>query len=417
MVVEYYHFNGSSGVWQSVSGTQHCFLPLIQSASVVGIWGVVFFIYWFAATVVYVFENRKENPQKAVRGSVIFFSVMVVVLLYGYSRLSRSVRNVETVKVAAVTVDNSILYETIYQAVTGKSIRFPSSISPNDPELAEVNKAMIGFLMDPDNPGYAAVKTEMIRIQDMAFDRSRMAAHNGSRIILWSEGLGLTMSDDKEVLIKKGQQFAKENNVYLLLAYAAFFGGVPKPGEAIYENRVITIGPDGVVMNVFDKNVPVPNVERSAPGDGTIPVIHTAYGAISPSICYDADFPRLIAQTGNSETEILLIPASDWIDISPYHSHITRFRAVENGISVVKSVRNGLSVAYDPYGRIVRESDFFDENAGTLMVDLPVKKTDTLYPVWGDLFARIWILFFLSIVLLHIKDYVKGRIRKKRNQK
>ncbi len=158
-------------------------------------------------------------------------------------------------------------------------------------------------------------------------------------------------------------------------------------------------------------------MERSAPGDGTIPVIYTKYANISPSICYDADFPRLIAQTGNSETEILLIPASDWIDISPYHSHITRFRAVENGISVVKSVRNGLSVAYDPYGRIVRESDFFDENAGTLMVDLPVKKTDTLYPVWGDLFAQIWILFFLSIVLLHIKDYVKGRIRKKRNQK
>ena len=49
MLIEYYNVNSSSGVWQSISGTQHSFFLLAQSASLVGIWGIVFFIYWFAS--------------------------------------------------------------------------------------------------------------------------------------------------------------------------------------------------------------------------------------------------------------------------------------------------------------------------------------------------------------------------------
>jgi len=413
LAVEYYHFHSSSGVWQSVSGTQYGFLPLIQSASVAGIWGVVFFIYWFASTAVYVVENRKENPGRAKKAGVIFLSVFAGVLLAGFFRMSCTLRNTETVKIAAVTVDNSVIYETIYRSVTGEDIHFSATVSPNAPVLAGVNRAMMAFLSDPDNPAYEPVKTGMVVIQNRAFEKSRRAAEEGSRIILWSEGLGLTMSEDKEALIKKGQQFAREHHVCLLLAYAAFYGGIPHPGDALYENRVVTIGPGGEILNVFDKNVPVPNVERSAPGDGTIPVIKTGYARISPSICYDADFPRLIAQTGRNGTEILLVPASDWIDISPYHSRITRFRAIENGVSVVKSVRNGLSVAYDPCGRILGESDFFDGSPETMVAEVPVTKVRTLYPVLGDFFAQIWILFLLSVVVLGITDYMKRRLRKK----
>jgi apolipoprotein N-acyltransferase len=399
---EYFQASSSSGVWQSISGTQNGFLALVQSASVVGIFGVVFLIYWFASTIVFILEVRQDNPRRAKKSGVIFISVIAIILTFGFIRLSHNNTNSRNVKVAAVTVDNSIIYETIYKCVTGNDISFKADISPSAPEFVEVNKALIEFLSDSDNEKFIPVKSVMINIHTKAFEKSKVASQNESKIILWSEGLGLTMLEDKDELILKGQQFAKENNVYLLLAYAAFFKGIPVPGKSIYENRVITINPDGEIVNVFDKNVPVPNVERSAPGDGTIPIIKTEYANISPSICYDADFPGLIAQTGKSETELLLIPTSDWESITPYHSYITRYRAIENGISVIKSTNKGLSVAYDQYGRIIGENNFFNDKSKILIVDVPVKKVKTIYPIIGDLFAKICVLFFIIVFIIHL---------------
>ncbi|MFC2104051.1 nitrilase-related carbon-nitrogen hydrolase [Bacteroidota bacterium] len=408
---EYYRAN--AGVWTSISGTQHGFLPLVQTASIVGIWGVVFFVYWFPSVTVFVLENWTENRKKAKRASIIFISIFSIVLIFGLIRLIQK-NDAKTVKVAAVAGDNSSVFETIYKSSTGNEIHFGSEISPADPELMKINTVLVEFLSDADNDKFIPVKSEMTKINDKAFEKSKIAAQKGSKIILWSEGLGITMLDDKPELIKKGQQFAKENNVYLLLAYAALFEGAPKPGEAIYENRVITINTNGEIINTFDKNVPVPNVERSAPGDGTIPVIKTEFANISPSICYDADFPNLISQTGKSETEILLIPTSDWKAISPFHSYITRFRAIENGVSVVKSTNKGLSVAYDQYGRVIGKSNFFDKNAETLIVDMPVYKVKTLFPIIGDLFAQIWSLFFIVIFIIHIFFWIKRMFIKRK---
>ena len=411
---EYFQANSPSGVWQSISGTQHGFMPLVQSASIVGIYGVVFLIYWFASTTVFVIENRKENPRKAKMSGLIFISVISIVLVFGFSRLSQNNKDSKTVKIATITVDNSTVYETIYASATGNTIEFSADLSPTSPEFVEINMALIEFLSDSDNEKFIPVKTEMVNIYDKAFEKSKIASRNGSKIILWSEGLGLTMLEDKQELIEKGQSFAKENNVYLLLAYAAFFKGAPVAGKSIYENRVLTINPSGEIVNTFDKNVPVPNVERSAPGDGTIPVIKTEFANISPSICYDADFPNLIAQTGENETEVLLIPTSDWKSITPYHSYITRYRAIENGISVVKSTNKGMSIAYDQYGRILGESNFFDNDSEMLIVDVPVKKVKTLYPSIRDLFAKIWILFFVVVFIIHLVVLTKNKLESRK---
>lgn len=410
ILIEYYQANSPSGVWQSISGTQHAFLPLIQSASIVGIYGVIFLIYWFAPTLLYILEIRKENLQKARLAGGIFGFVLFITLLFGFVRLSQNNEGSKTAKIAAITVDNSSIFENIYKSATGNEIVFNADISPNAVEFTEINKALIEFLGNADDPKFSPVKTEMVNIYQKAFEKSMIAVHKGSKIILWSEGLGLTMLEDKNELIKMGQQFAKDNEVYLLLAYAAFFKGTPVPGESIFENRVITINPKGEIVNIFDKNVPVPNIERSAPGDGTIPVIKTEFANISPSICYDADFPNLIAQTGKNETEILLIPTSDWKSITPYHSYITRYRAVENGISVVKSTNKGMSVAYDQYGRILGESNFFENDSEMLMVDIPVKKVRTIYPFVGDLFAKIWILFFVVVFMIHIVILIRNKL-------
>ena len=96
--------------------------PIAQSASVVGIWGIIFLIYWFASTFVFALENWKENKKIAVAGSTVFLSVLVFTIIFGVVRLTLSNNDTKTVKVAAITLDNSDFYKTVYKTVTGKEI-------------------------------------------------------------------------------------------------------------------------------------------------------------------------------------------------------------------------------------------------------------------------------------------------------
>ena len=45
----------------------------------------------------------------------------------------------------------------------------------------------------------------MTQLNEQAFEESEKAVQKGSKIIVWSEGLGISMIDDKDDLIEKGK--------------------------------------------------------------------------------------------------------------------------------------------------------------------------------------------------------------------
>ena len=63
------------------------------------------------------------------------------------------------------------------------------------------------------------------------------------------------------------------------------------------------------------------------------------------------------------------------------------YRAIENGITIVRQADNGLSVVIDPYGRTVAAMDHFTEGERVLVAQVPVGRVATLYPYTPDLFA------------------------------
>jgi apolipoprotein N-acyltransferase len=75
------------GSWGLVAYTQVENLPLMQSASVTGLWGIGFLIAWFASVVNWAWERRFEWGE--VRSGVLgYASVLAVVLLLGGARLA-----------------------------------------------------------------------------------------------------------------------------------------------------------------------------------------------------------------------------------------------------------------------------------------------------------------------------------------
>ena len=134
-------------------------------------------------------------------------------------------------------------------------------------------------------------------------------------------------------------------------------------------------------------------------GDGVIHFSDTPFGRVASVICFDMDFPGLIRQAGAARVDLMLVPSRDWKAISPYHTHMAVFRAIENGFSMVRSAGSGLSAAVDYQGRVLSSKNFFTSAKKIMYADVPTKGVATIYTKIGDLFAWLCIGGFTIILV------------------
>ena len=79
------------------------------------------------------------------------------------------------------------------------------------------------------------------------------------------------------------------------------------------------------------------------------------------------------------------------------------FRAIENGMSIVRQTDRGLSIAVDPYGRVLAQTDFFGATDRTMIAQVPVRDVTTVYALggrWLEWLAPIGFLFVVVQVSL-----------------
>jgi apolipoprotein N-acyltransferase len=137
------------------------------------------------------------------------------------------------------------------------------------------------------------------------------------------------------------------------------------------------------------KAIPVPGPDASlqAVDDGRIQVVDTPHGRLGAAICFDMDFPGHLKQAGRQDADIMLVPSNDWREIDPWHSHMARFRAVEQGFNMVRHVSNGFSLATDYHGRVLASMDHFVTDLRDMVAVVPTRGVRTVYSRIGDLFA------------------------------
>lgn len=110
------------------------------------------------------------------------------------------------------------------------------------------------------------------------------------------------------------------------------------------------------------------------------------------------DFPQFIPQVGNADVDTIFVPASDQEPIKLLHHAMAVFRAVENGVSMVRATRWGISTAVDPLGRILAMMDDFQAVQKAMVVQIPMAGVGTLYARIGDLFAWLCVIGLLGMV-------------------
>jgi apolipoprotein N-acyltransferase len=290
--------------------------------------------------------------------------VLAAVLAYGGARLT-FIKSDETVRVASVTSPPSAMAR-IMGEIPGQS---PFNLQES---LAVLEKKTV------------------------------KAADAGAKIIAWQEYADLISDEDIDVYVKRGQKIADREDVYLLLTAGILDEGREDKGE----NVSILIDPQGNIKWKYLKSYLVPMVEEPyfKKGDKEIPTEETPYGKIASVICFDNDHPRYI-RSADDDVGLLLVPSFDGKTLTPVHSRMAVFRAIENGFSILKPTGRGLSIAADFCGRVIAKQNYFTSQKRVMLADVPVQSVFTLYSVIGNAFAWLCIIGLGVLILMSVTTH------------
>ena len=116
--------------------------------------------------------------------------------------------------------------------------------------------------------------------------------------------------------------------------------------------------------------------------------------AAAPLICYEAIFPREIVQGPERPSLMLNLTNDGWFGNTTgprQHLHQARVRAVEEGLPLVRAANNGISAGVDGHGRILAGLGL--NVRGVIDVALPAALPPPLYARLGDMiFLVLWLL-------------------------
>jgi apolipoprotein N-acyltransferase len=241
-------------------------------------------------------------------------------------------------------------------------------------------------------------------LQDYFLEGSRREAQAGAKIIVWPEANLGVFKAYEPMFMQRAEGLAREQGVYLLMGMSTVVEGSPNR----LENKAVLVDPaNGVVYSYLKKN-PVPGWEAqiSIKSDSQIHTRDSEYGRLGSAICFDMDFPHFIRRVGRSGTDILLVPASDWETIKHLHHEMAVFRAVENGTSLVRATRWGVSIATDAIGHTMATTDSFLATQDVMVAQVPMKGVSTLYARMGDWFAWACAVGLLGFVVRGIQNII-----------
>lgn len=247
-------------------------------------------------------------------------------------------------------------------------------------------------------------------------------------IIIWSEAALTVPFYFPEILNNLKSVFTKDNQFLLtgtindnglsddkFELYSSFVA-LDNKGELIFDYHKSHLVPFGEYIP-FSDFIPIkkitPGIIDYASGSRKTVTLPALNLVIQPLICYESIFFAETSILNNNADAIFNITNDAWYGNSsgPYqHFQISRIRAVENALPMVRSANNGISAITDPLGRIVAKIEL--NNVDILDWYLPTKlNLPTLFSRFGILTTIVFI--FIVLILHNVGSAVTVRLNRK----
>ncbi len=363
--------------WLPLGMTQYRIVPLIQVASVTGVYGVSFLVAWFSAGLAMAVGQVVRHPENRSAWLPDLGLPLVVLLgmiMAGYGRAGRPETAGRTVSLALV--QPSIPQELIWDE--------------NEDEH---------------------------RFEQM-MELSRLALQTHPQVLVWPEAALPAFTEGNYIAITN---LIAEHHVWMVFGADDSEPRRTASGEekSDYFNAAFLFAPDGSYrasyrkqrLVIFGEYVPMadwlPFLKNLTPiqgsfksGSGPVAFRLTRPEAeLSVLICFEDVFPHGARLHVTKTTDFLLnLTNNGWFGESSaqwQHAANAVFRAVENGVPLVRCTNNGLTCWIDRVGRmraIFRDASGNEYARGFLRVELPLRERGeaqggTFYWRHGDVFG------------------------------
>ena len=253
-------------------------------------------------------------------------------------------------------------------------------------------------------------------------------------LIIWPESAYPFIIQENDIILKNLTKVLKSNASLVFGAdrYINHFGT-----EKLY-NSMFSLNKSKGILDIYDKKILVPfgeyvpfrqvlpfldkvvggNLEFSL-GQTFHQLMIDKVGAIIPLICFEIIFDSLYNNALIKNALFILNITNDlWFcdSIGPYqHLAMSRMRAIEYGLPLVRVANTGISAIIDCYGRMLVVCELNTESISDY--DLKIKRTFSIYTKYGlkfivlDAMALI-VGFNIMIIFLKRKKNIKHFLKK-----
>jgi apolipoprotein N-acyltransferase len=410
---EYIHSIGDLAFpWQTLGNTQSYDIIRSQFITLTGVYGLSFWIVCINVIGFYLVVNISSNRWKPLSVPALVTAVLIVFIHF---------------------------LPFIYGSIV-------LSVEP------EYNDSVRVGVVQPDSDPFEKWDVNRRNLTDQLVSQSEQLLPDAPDLIVWPENaitFSLTWPYNRMYRTIL-QQFIDENNIPILLGlpYTIFYDDpedAPKTAKIIPEtgdryqsfNAAILLHPNTEEYDFYGKIVLVPFVEKIPFGDvfefavkirraigvggwdvGQDTTIFSfslnedkilQFGAV---ICYESVYPGFVRHFTNRGADFLVIITNDsWWGRTPgprQHLQMSVFRAIENRRAIARSANGGISAFFDPYGRILHETDLFTKTQA--IYEIPVYDYMTFYVRYGDIFAKFCLLLGVLPVVASIGERMRKRI-------
>jgi apolipoprotein N-acyltransferase len=367
--------------WNFLGVSQYRLLPVIQVASLTGVYGVTFLVVWFSVAIgsTMLVLARKPTAKHIWGDAALPLLALAGVVSFGMSQCLSAPPPARRLKLALV--------------------------QPSIPQT---------LIFDP--------AADEKRFGDV-IALSEQALESTPDVLVWPESAVPALTEDNQRTIGK----LLESHPVWLLFCADSSDVLPSGATAIY-NSSFLVNPKGAVGGIYHKRrlvifgeyIPLvrwlpflrwltPIGDGFTPGDRVAPFNLTGLGAsVSTLICFEDTFPQEARLHTAPETDFLVNLTNDgWFGDGPeqkQHAVMALFRAVENGVPLVRCTNNGLTCWIDAQGRIREKQETGGSiyGPGFIAPEIPLRdphRGQTFYNLHGDWFSwGCWGMSLLALV-------------------
>lgn len=366
--------------WDLLGVSQYRMTPLIQIASVTGVYGVSFLVVWLSLSLVSAGVMILRRPaSRLVWVAEVFLPLLAVAILFnlGMRRLSHAPESTRAVKLALVqpSIPQTLIWDESKDDERFRElVRLSEEAMTNHPDL----------LLWPE----AAVPKLLRYYDDTFYAVTNLAGKNHAWMIIGADDMeprpGTTRADDNLffnssfLVSDKGKLMERylKRNLVMFGEYLPLEGWLPFLKWFTPIQGGFTAGKTAGHFAMADLGVKA-----------------------SVLICFEDIFPQLGPKSVEPDTDFLVNLTNDgWFGegAAQWQQAATAlFRAVENGLPLVRCTNTGLTCWVDAQGRlrdIFRDAQGSVYGAGFLLTEIPIHapgelRSTTFYNRHGDWFG------------------------------